>query len=209
MYKLYYSPGACSLAPHVVLNELNVPFEAIKTDLHNGDGQKPEFLKINPRGQVPVLIDNDGTVIREGAAILLHLTEQNNSPMMPKSGPQRVKALEWMMWANASLHPAYGRVFWIKRNVKDAAQAKELTTAAQQQIQKLWDEAETRLAQNKYLAGDFISPADILVTVFANWSEPGTYKLGQNVMRLLKEVSARPSFQKALQQEGAEYKAAA
>ena len=208
MYKLYYSPGACSLAPHVVLNEIGKPFEAIKIDLHKGDGRKPEFLKINPRGQVPVL-DDDGTIIKEGAAILLHLCEKENSPLLPKSGPTRTEALEWMMWANASLHPAYGKMFWTKRNVKDEAQQKALLNTVFDQIQSYWDEAETRLGQTKYLAGDAMTCADILISVFANWGNKGAVKLGPNVMRVIREVSARPSFQKAIADEQADYKIAA
>lgn len=207
MYKLYYSPGACSLAPHVVLNEIGKRFEAIKIDLHAGDGRKPEFLKINPRGQVPVL-DDDGTIIKEGAAILLHLCEKENSPLLPKSGDARTKALEWMMWANASLHPAYSKMFFAKYKVQDAAQQKDLLKTFNDQIQTYWDEAEERLSQSKYLAGDFLSCADILVSVFANWGDRN-YKFGPNTMRLIREVSARPSFQKAIADEQADYKLAA
>ncbi len=211
MYKLYYSSGACSMAPHVLLHELNVQHEAIRLDMQAGDNKKPEFLKLNPRGQVPLLIDEDGTPIKEGAAIMLYLLDKHKSPLMPQSGKARAKALEWLCWGNASLHPAYGKAFWIARAVKDEAVQKDLMTAACDQIQSLWDEAETQLGKTRYLAGEQITMGDILLTVIANWGQqfPKRPVFGPNVKRLLAEVSNRPSFQKTIQHEQVEYKAAA
>src|SRR5258706_9907840 len=93
MYTLYYSPGACSMAVHVVLGELGVPFETVNTSIPEGKNRSPEFLKINPRGQVPVLVE-DGVVLREGAAIMITLMEKHNSPMLPKSGRERASTIE-------------------------------------------------------------------------------------------------------------------
>src|SRR5580704_1768796 len=94
MYKLYYSPGACSMAVHVALNECNQPVTLEKINIR--EPRSPEFLKINPRGQVPVLMDDDLT-IREGAAILIYLLEKHQSPLLPKSGKERAVALECLM----------------------------------------------------------------------------------------------------------------
>lgn len=201
MYTLYYKPGACSMAVHVVLNELNVPFDAVKqTDLKD-----PAFLKLNPRGQIPLLVV-DGEPVKEGAALIAWLIDEHASPLLPKSGIERAKALEWLMWCNASLHPACGKIFWLGKQDFDAATKETISTMFMAQVQSLWDEADARLAQHKYLAGDKISAADILLTVIANW---GVGTPGANVKRLLSEVSKRPSYQKALQAEGVEYKAAA
>ena len=207
MYKLYYSPGACSMAIHVALNECDQPVTLEKTDLMSGQNQSPEYLKLNPRGQVPVLVDGDQP-IREGAAILLYILEKHNSPLLPKSGKERTEALEWLMFANATLHPAYSRAFFLKRNgmtegaVMDAAIAN---------INKLWAEVDARLASRPYICGEHISIADILLTVIANWSGsmPQPIALGANTKRLLKNVSTRPAYQKALAAEHVEYKAAA
>jgi glutathione S-transferase len=211
MYKLYYSPGACSMAPHVVLNELGVPFETQKIDLQAGDGQKPEFLKINPRGQVPVLVD-DGEVIREGAAILIYLMEKHNSPMLPKSGKDRVRALEWLCFANASMHPAYAKAFFVWKNITDKAAQEQAFKAVFQQINKLWADVDAQLSKSPYVCGKSISAADILLTVIANWGTyfpPGSIIFGNNVKRLIKEISNRPAYKKALAAEQVEYKAAA
>ena len=210
MYQLYYSPGSCSMAIHAMLNEIGAPVELHKLDIMAGDGQKPEFLKLNPRGQVPVLVD-DGVVVREGAAIALHLLEKHNSPLMPKSGKERAAALEWLMFANATLHPAYARVFFLMKNAPDKLSENSLFKTALAMINKNWAEVDARLASNAYICGETITAADILITVIAGWGAyfPEAPTLGANVKRLLKAVSDRPAFQKALKEEAVEYKAAA
>lgn len=209
MYKLYYAPGACSLAIHALLNELGVPFEAIRKSTKDGSLKAPDFLKINPRGQVPVLVTPEGTVLREGAAIMVWLMDTHQSPLLPRDGAARAVALQWLMWANASMHPAYGRAFWLMRQELDETAKTTLQQATFAQIQSFWDEAEERLAQTPYLGGDTIGAADLLVTVFANWPVGHDFKLGPNVQRLLKNVVARPAYQKALTAEQVEYKAVA
>ncbi|MCM2343531.1 MAG: glutathione S-transferase N-terminal domain-containing protein [Alphaproteobacteria bacterium] len=201
-YKLYYKPGACSMAVHVILNELGVPFTAI----NQSDLKAPDFMKLNPRGQVPLLLV-DGEPIKEGAAIITWLLDSHANDLLPQSGIARAKALEWLMWGNASLHPACSRMFWLSRQNFDEKTKAELSQLFIAQIQALWDEAEARLAKTKYLAGDQVTAADILMAVIANWSLPVT--LGANIKRVLKEVTARPAYQKALAIEQIEYKAAA
>lgn len=210
MYKLYYSPGACSMAVHVLLNELGVPFELDRRPTSEGATKTPEFLKINPRGQVPVLQEGN-EIIKEGAAILIYLMDKHGSPLLPESGIERAKALEWLGWCNATLHSAYSKAFWITKTQAGKPYKDDLLKETCDQIQALWDEAETRLGKTRYLAGDKITAADILMTVIANWNQWFAYdfRLGPNVRRVIKEVIARPTYQKALKEEKIEYKAAA
>ena len=147
MYKLYYSPGACSMAVHVALNECNQPVTLEKVNLQ--ETRSPEFLKINPRGQVPVLVDGD-VVIREGAAILIYLLDKHQSPLLPAKGKERLDAIEWLMFCNATLHPAYARCFFLMRNAQDPAK-EQLLGVAVAMINKLWNEVEQRLGQSAYL----------------------------------------------------------
>ena len=208
MYKLYYSPGAFSLAIHVVLNEIKAEFELENVAISERKNRGEEFLKINPRGQVPVLIDGDN-IIREGAAILIHLLEKHDSNLLPKLGNERLAALQWLMFCNASLHTAYSRVFFLMKNLEEKAENKEkLFSTAVAMINKLWDEVEERLTQQSYLAGNYMTIADILLTVIANWSPrmPGEIKLGNKTKELLKKISSLPSYQKSLTTEGVEYK---
>ncbi|MBV8938864.1 MAG: glutathione S-transferase family protein [Alphaproteobacteria bacterium] len=210
MYTLYYSPGACSMAIHVVLNELGAPFELKKVSIGNAKQPDAELLKVNPRGSVPVLAD-DGLVIREGAAILLWLLEKHPNALMPREGKARAQALEWLMFANATMHPAYGRMFFLNKNIPDKAQGAPLLQAGIDHINKLWRDVEEKLKTSRYVAGDACTVGDIVLAVIANWSGnlPGTVELGPNVKRLLKDVTSRPAYQKALATEQVEYKAAA
>ena len=210
MYELYYSPGACSLAIHVLLNEIGAPVELKKVNLRTGENRSPEFLAVNPRGQVPVLVDGD-KIFRESAFIMVYLIEKHKSPLLLNTLEGRMNAMEWLTFINSSLHPAYGRMFFLMKNTQDATAKEQLTKLSLAMINKLWAEIDVQLARTRYLAGDEITAADILLTVIAGWdvmfAHPAT--LGKNVLRLLKDVSSRPSFQKALEEEGIAYKRAA
>lgn len=207
MYELYYSPGACSLAVHVVLNELGQDVTLIRAKI--GDPAQPDsgLAKVNPRGQVPVLVENGGAPMREGGAIITYLCDQHPSSLLPASGPARARALQWLMFCNASLHPAYSRAKFIKTH----GGSEDLVAQAQKFIQDLWDQVEAHLAAagTAYLAGDDVTAGDILLSVIANWRFIGTYEFGPKTQTLLKNVSSRPAYQKALEAEGITYKAVA
>lgn len=209
MYTLYYSPGACSFAVHAALEEVGATFKL--ENVASADGSRsPEFLKINPRGSIPVL-DHDGFIQREGAAILITLLDEHKSPLLPASGNARATALEWLAFANSTLHPAYGRVFFLHKTLGDKAAESPLYDPAIAQIQRWWDDIEKRLTASPYLAGEQCTIADILITVIANWS-PAAKKpinLGPKAKALFSKIIARPAYQKALASESVTYKVAA
>ncbi len=209
MYTLYGKNGTCSMAVHVVLNELSQKLNYIAAFDAQGKASD-ELKKLNPVGQIPVLVDGD-IVMTEGAAIMAYLMDKHASPMLPKAGAGRAAALQWLAFANATMHPAYSRVFFLKANLGAEAATSELMTVAVKKINELWAIVDARLAANPYICGAQISAADILLTVIANWTGnvPQPVTLGANVKRLLKEVSTRPAYQQALKSEGVEYKAAA
>ena len=211
MYTLYGMTGSCSMAVHIILNELGQELNVIDVRVPEGQKRPAEFLAINPRGNVPVLIDGDITM-REGGAIITYLLDKHASPMLPNSGPARAKALEWLMFANATMHPAYSRVFFTMANVKNPEGKEEMMAASLKSINKLWADVDAELAKTPFICGQEISAADILLSVIANWGQGGfasQITLGANVKRMLKAVSARPAYQKALAAEGVTYKAAA
>lgn len=201
MYKLYYSAGSCSRAIHVALLEVGAKFELEPVDFAN---RSAEFMRLNPRGQVPVLVA-DGKALKEGAAILTWVLDKYKSPLMPQGdGWDRAQALQWLAWANATLHPAYGRVFGIRHlEISDDAK-KSVAEMYSKQIYNLWKEAEERLATSKYLAGDQLTAADILVTVISAWQPDALtapVQFGPNVTRLINEVKNRASYQQAVTTE--------
>lgn len=204
MYKLYYSAGVCSLAIHALLRELGQEVELVDKAKISPE----ELLNVNPAGTVPVLIDGTQTV-QEGAAMALHLLDKHPNDFLPKSGPARTKAIQWMMFANASVHPAYSKMFFLKFSAGDHPAAQEdLLKKAAEATNKLWAIVEAQLGKTKYVAGDGPTVADFMLAVYANWNNlfPGRVALGPNTLRLVREISGRPAFQKALQAEGAEYK---
>lgn len=208
-YELYSKAGSCSMAVHAIMNELGLnPTVHL---MQAGDGasglKSPEYLKLNPRGNVPFLTD-DGKGMIEGGAIITYLCDKEGK-LIPKSGYERGQALQWLMFANSTLHPAYNRTFWISSNLPQDQHEAALKTA-RSQIQDLWNYVEGQLEKNggTYLCGNEITAADFLLTTIANWN-PAAYKFGPKTATLLKNVSSRPSYQKALAAESIEYKAAA
>lgn len=209
MYTLYYLPGSCSLAIHVALNEVGAEFKTENVAVPNGQPRSPDFLKINPRGSVPVLKIND-FVLREGAAILIYLLDSHENSLLPKSGLERASALEWLSFANSSLHPAYGAAFFQHKVLGESAKENPLYKPAIERIQKYWDEIEQHLQSRDYLCGNDCTIADILITVIANWSpmmkEPISF--GSKTKAFFNRIISRQSFQKALEAEHVTYKVA-
>ncbi len=209
MYTLYYKAGACSLAVHVLLRELDLAFELEPSKDASGD-ISPKLARIHPRGSVPVLQDS-GFVLKEGGAILSWLCDEYDSPLLPRAGESRATALQWLMFANATLHPAYGQVFMIDAQAIDQSSKNALLNVISAKIQRLWDEVETQLEQGDYICGEAMSVADILLSVIANWAPmmPIEISYGPRCKAMFKRVSARPAYQAALEAESIEYQAAA
>ena len=196
MYTLYYLPGACSLATQVILHELDQAVEII-------DKQKvDDFTSINPVGTVPVLVDN-GNARREGAAVILYLLNKHQNTMLPAAGAVRDIAIQDIMFANATMHPAYSRLFFIAQNISDELAKQSAFEAAAQAVTSLWQVVEQQLANQTFLGGDEPSAADIMLTVYSRWgaSFPVDILLGHNTQKMLDAVQAMPNFQRALAAE--------
>lgn len=196
MYKLYYLPDACSLATQVVLRELGQAFEIIdKRNVGN-------FRTINPVGSVPVLVDNGG-IRREGAAILLHLLDTHENDMLPASGEQRIQAIQNILFANATMHPAYGRLFFIAQSIADPDVQKSAYQAAETAITQLWTVVEQQLEAQPFLGGDRPSPADIMLAVYSRWGGnfPVNIEIGPLASQMIEAVLAMPNFQRSIEAE--------
>ncbi len=196
MYTLYYVNGACSLATQTVLHELGEPVEIIEKS------QAKNFAEINPVGTVPVLIDGE-KILTEGAAVMIYLLDKHNSVMLPKGGEARDQAIQNLMFSNATMHPAYGRLFFIAQNITDQDAKTEAFIAAADSISALWKVIEDQLQDKPYLGGDLPSAADILLSVYSRWGEffPVDIMVGKKVKEMTQAVINRPSFQLALMEE--------
>lgn len=196
MYTLYYSQGACSVATQVVLRELGQSVNIIDVK------QVENFNEINPVGTVPVLIDGNNT-LREGGAIMLHLLKKHSSSMLPLNRDRRQKAIQDIMFANATMHPAYGRLFFISGNVSDEDSKNNAFSAATYLINNLWKVVESELATKPFLGGKSPSAADIMLAVYSTWGIhfPVEITFGEKTKVMLEAVKAMPSFQETIEAE--------
>ena len=189
MYTLYYSQGACSVATQVVLRELGQKVNIIDAQ------QNDNFKTINPVGAVPVLIDGNKT-LTEGAAIMLHLLNKHKSPLFPENEHDRLKSIQDIMFANATMHPAYGRLFFLAEHVSDEKVKQETLDAAAERINQLWKIIESQLANKIFLGGESPSAADIMLTVYSRWGAyfPVDIIIGEKTTKMLSAVQAMPNY---------------
>jgi glutathione S-transferase len=199
MYTLYYSQGACSVATQVVLRELDQDVNLIDVKgLEN-------FKEINPIGAVPALIDGENT-LREGGAIMLYLLDKHSSPMLPSYGVARQKAIQDIMFANATMHPAYGRLFFLASNISDEASKNMALNSAAKIINDLWKVVESELVTEPFLGGNSPSAADIMLAVYSTWGAyfPVDITFGEKTTAMLDAVKKMPNFRKTIEAEQAE-----
>lgn len=196
--KLYYSPGACSLASHITLNEAGVPFTAEKVDIRAGKTETgADFGKINPRGAVPALDLGNGEVLTEGVAIMQHVMDSAAPGALPAPGTlARARLAEAMNYVSTEVHKSYSPFFY---GIEGEAKEKQLALLnARLQV------VEDRLASREWLAGDQYTPADAYFFTVTNWSAFAGHDLSKfpRITALRAKVAARPAVQKALQAEG-------
>jgi glutathione S-transferase len=198
MYTLYYSQSACSVATQVVLRELGQEVTLIDVQ------QLSDFKKINAVGAVPVLVDGDKT-LTEGAAIMLYLLNKHSSALFPEGESDRQQTIQDIMFANATMHPAYGRLFFIGQHVSDEKVKQETLNTAAESINQLWQVIENQLTNKSFLGGDKPSAADIMLTVYSRWGAyfPVDIIIGEKTTAMLNAVQATPSFIKTDQAEQA------
>lgn len=172
--KLYFAPGACSFVPHTLLEAAGVPFEPLLVKLHKGENYTPEYQAINPRSQVPVLVD-DGEVITQIVAIVSHLDAKfPQCGFLPREPLPRTRALETLAWMNNTVHPTFTHVFMPYNFVDDeAAQAQvkafntKLYGALLGEIEAMAQAAAS--AGRAWLGGAHFGPLDAYALTLLRW----------------------------------------
>jgi glutathione S-transferase len=199
--KLYYSPGACSLASHITLREVGAAFDLEKVDLKEKKTERnADFKAINPKGYVPVLALDGGEMLTEGAAILQFIADQHpTARLAPVAGTlERARLQEQLNFIASELHKAFSPLF------NPAAGDAEKAAAKERVAQKL-DLVETLLSDGRsYLLGDAFSVADAYLFVVASWTKHFDIDLDRwpRVAALYQRIAARESVQAALEAEG-------
>ena len=180
--KLYFSPGACSFVPHSLLQLTGESFEPIMVKLHKGEQHGDEYKAINPRGQVPVLVDND-QVITQILAIILYLDQKFQAcQFLPSEPVARAKAIETLAWMNNTIHPTFTHIF-MPHKFSDQADVQANLKVFNTQIYKgLLSELEALVqsSTSPWLFGDNIGPVDAYALTLTRWGsiagiDPSTY----------------------------------
>lgn len=199
--KLYYKPGACSLASHIVLRELDADFSLEKVDTKEKKTESGEnYLTINPNGYVPALKLDEERVLTEGPAILQYLadTHQNTSLLPVTDSFRRARVQQYLNFVGSELHKAFAPFF-------SGAAEGDARASVEAAVNKRLDYVETLFADgHDYLTGDTFTIADAYLFVVASWSRHVGINLDKwpNLTAFVGRVAKRPAVQTAMQAEG-------
>jgi glutathione S-transferase len=197
--KLYYSPGACSLSPHIVLRELGLPFEAVlaSTKTHKlTDGT--DYYTINPKGYVPLLELDDGQRLSEGPAIVQYLADKapGKGLIAPAGSMERYRQIEWLNFISTELHKQYSPLF-------NAAMPDEAKAFFRDKLRGRYQLINEQLEGKQYLMGNAFSVPDAYLFTVTNWAgRVGVDAGGANVQAFMARMAARPAVQEAMKAEG-------
>ena len=198
--KLYYSPGACSLSPHIALLEAGLPYDLVKVDLRakkleNGD----DYLKVNPKGQVPALGMDNGELLTEGPVIVQMIADKaagkNLAPT--RDSAERYKLQEWLNFITTELHKNFGPMF-------SPVLADDAKAFFKDRLMGKFKYLEGALAGRDYLMGKQFTVADGYLFTMLSWADRMKFDLSAlpNLLAYKARVAARPKVQEALTKEG-------
>jgi len=192
--KLFYVPGVCSLSPHIVLREMGADFQLDKVDRKTKVSESgTDYNQLNPKSYVPALQLDDGTVLTEGASILMYLIDQKGGEKLaPKAGTrERYKLQEWLVFIATELHKNYSPLF-----------RKSPDPVPRETLQKRLDLVAGVLSKQPYLLGDKFSAADAYLFTILRWSPRAEVTLPQPLQQFMERMKARPAVAEALKIEG-------
>lgn len=198
--KLYFSAGSCSLAPHIVLQELGLKFETEAVNLKTKQTASGKyFTTINPKGSVPTLQLDDGQMLTEGAVIMQYLSDQKpESQLMPKSGTlERYRAQEWLNYIATELHKGISPL-WNPKTPED------FKTIVMERITKQFDYVAEQLKGKTYLMGNTFTAPDAYLFTILSWTPYLKLDLTKwpSLLAYVEKVKSRPATLAALKAEG-------
>lgn len=198
--KLYYAPGACSLAPHIALREAGLPFTLEKVDLGKKTTETgADFTRINPKGYVPAVALDDGRILTEASAILQYIADRApGAGLMPAPGTdERYRILEWLGFISTELHKGFGPLW-------NPATPEAYKTIVRETLAKRFAHLDAALAGRQYLGGERFSIVDAYTFTVVSWANVLNVDLTSypNLRAYLARIAARPHVQAALKAEG-------
>ncbi len=198
--KLYYAPGACSMAPHIVAHEVGIGLDLVRVDLPSkktADGG--DFWKVNPKGYVPALQLDDGEVLTEVGVICQYLADRKpEAQLVPEAGTMdRYHQMEALNFVATEVHKQLGALF----NPKLTPEMREVQLGV---IERRMAPLEQRLGNRTFMMGDAFSAVDAYLFTVLRWTKPLKIDLGRwpNLEAYVERVAARPKVQATLQHEG-------
>ncbi len=204
--KLYFSPGACSLAPHIVMLELGLKHELVKVDLRAKTYNGGDYWKINPKGSVPAIGLDSGEVLTEAAVLLQYLSDlKPDAGLFPKAGGlERVRAQVWLHYVSTEIHKAFGMLFAADRLVKNPEGNQELKASASEALRGKFAHLAGHLSEHAYLLGENFSIADAYLFTCLRWAGTKGIDLAQfpALKKYFERVQSRPQVRAALEIEG-------
>ncbi|HEY4939832.1 MAG TPA: glutathione transferase GstA [Rhizomicrobium sp.] len=195
--KLYYAPGACSLSPHIVAEEAGIALEYEKVDLKSHKtAAGADFYAINPKGYVPALLLDDGSLLSEGPAIVQYLADLKPAANLipPNGSAARYHVLEWLAYINSEMHKTFTPLF--------GPSSDEVKVDARAKLAKRFAYVDAQLAGKSYLVGEQFSVADAYLFVMTSWAIFQKIEVPTNVAAFRARVTARPAVHAALKAEG-------
>jgi glutathione S-transferase len=196
--KLYFSPSACSLAPHIVMMELGLSFSTETVDLSSGETARGSFQEVNPKGYVPALEVEAGVLLTESIAILQYLAESKpEAQLLPSAGIGRYRCLEWLVFISTELHKGLGPLW--SDATPDAFKA-----TVRERMYERFQLVEDGLAKNSFIAGDSFSIADAYLFTVIRWTKYLKFDMSRfnRIDKFMSTMAKRESVMKAMKAEG-------
>ncbi|MEJ0026448.1 MAG: glutathione transferase GstA [Rhizomicrobium sp.] len=196
--KLYYSPGACSLSPHIVAEEAGLALDYERVDIKaHKTASGEDFYAIAPKGYVPALLLDDGTLLSEGPAVVQYLADlRPESGLLPPVGDiARYRVIEWLTFVNSEMHKAYTPLFSHEASAEVKAESRA-------KLVKNFAFAGKELGGKSFLTGETFTVADAYFFVMTSWSIFQKIEVPENVAFFRSRVTVRPAVHRALKTEG-------
>ena len=200
MYKLYWAQNSGALAPQILLEEVGADYQRVVIDLEKGEETKPEFLAINPRGQIPALALTDGSLLTESAAIMLQIADNHPAPgLLPMPGSaDRGQVYRWLFYAVANIYEADLRLYYSERFTTDVSSADSVKKKGREDMDRAWELLEPELGDGPFMLRERYSVIDPYLLMLVHWHEQPQELLARcpKLKRLCDAVRRRPAVER-------------
>jgi glutathione S-transferase len=207
LFKLYYAPGACSLAAHIVLEEIGARFELSRVDLSANEQNSAQYLRVNPKARVPALSDGDW-VLTEAPAILRYVAARYPAAgLWPWEPRQEARCVEWLDWLSSTIHVAFVHVRRASRYATEPRAIEDVATTAKKTCRELWRAVDAKLGAGPWAIGERYTVADPYLLVYWTWGRGPAlaFDMAQDFPHWTahaRRLAARPAVMRAFASEG-------